>query len=87
MTPFGFKLRDGKQLLGVGLSDLDFYKLKAGEPLVLDLGDVGVGLWHKEADGTRTFLQPRDSQIVVMLGDTHEEIGQLLRVKMPPKAD
>jgi len=85
MTPFAFKLRDGSQLLGLGLSDLDLLKLRAEQPLVLDLGAVGVGLWHKEADGTRTFLQPRDSQVVVMLGDTHEDIGNLLKIKLPPK--
>lgn len=80
MISFAAKLRSGQQFLGIGLSDTDLAALKAGEPVMLDLGRVGVGLWNKEADGSRSFLQPRDSHILLIPGDSPEEVGAFLRV-------
>jgi hypothetical protein len=79
---FSAKLRSGQQFLGLGLSDEDIARLKVGEPVVLDLSSVGVGLWIKSEDGSRTFLQPRDSNVLVMAGDTAEDVGELLRVDL-----
>jgi hypothetical protein len=83
MTPFSAKLRDGGSFLGLGLSEADFLRLKGGAPVIVDLGSIGVGLWHKDADGKRSFLQPRDSKIVLIPGDTREDIGEFLRVDLP----
>ena len=83
MKPFAAKLRSGEDFLGLGLSDADFLRLKMGEPVTVDLGQVGVGLWSKEADGSRTFTQPRDSKIVIIPGDTNEDIGEFLHVDLP----
>lgn len=82
MISFAAKLRSGQQFLGIGLSEIDLLKLKAGEQIVLDLASVGVGLWVKEADGSRTFLQPRDSHVLLMAGDSPEDVGALLRVDL-----
>ena len=82
MTPFAAKLRAGGQILGIGLSEIDLLCLRSGKPVVLDLDSVGVGLWVRKADGSREFLQPRDSNIVLMAGDTTEEIGQFLQVNL-----
>ena len=82
MKPFAAKLRTGGRILGIGLSDIDLLRIKSGFPVVLDLDSVGVGLWVRQADGTREFLQPRDSNIVVSAGDTNEAIGALLQVNL-----
>lgn len=82
MISFAAKLRSGQQFLGLGLSDTDLLKLKAGEHIALDLASVGVGLWVKEPDGSRTFLQPRDSHVLIMAGDSPEDIGALLQVDL-----
>jgi hypothetical protein len=79
---FAAKLRSGQQFLGLGLSDMDIVKLKSGQPVTLDLASIGVGLWIQGADGTRTFLQPRDSHILVMCGDQPEDVGELLSVDL-----
>jgi hypothetical protein len=82
MISFAAKLRDGQRFLGLGLSDVDLLSLKSGKPVVLDLASCGVGLWVKEADGSRTFLQPRDSNVLLMAADSTEDIGALLKVDM-----
>ena len=50
--------------------------------MVIDLSSIGVGIWFREADGSRTFLQPRDSNVLVMCGDEAEDIGELLSVDL-----
>ena len=83
MKPFAAKLRDGSShFLGLGLSNQDIFRLKAGEHVVVDLASIGVGLWVKEADGSRTFIQPRDSKVAVIAGDSTDEIGEFLRVDL-----
>jgi hypothetical protein len=82
MIPFAAKLRSGQQFLGLGLSDQDLLSLKAGKPVVIDLASAGVGLWAQDSDGSRVFLQPRNSRVLVMAGDTQEDIGELLRVDL-----
>jgi hypothetical protein len=81
--PFAAKLRNGESFLGLGIGDDDFIKIKTGHPIVIDLSSVGVGLWVKEADGSRSFVQPRDSKIVLIAGDTTEDISEFLRVDLP----
>lgn len=83
MTPFAAKLASGETFLGLGLSDQDLMRLKAGEPVVVSLESVGVGHWVKEADGSRNFIQPRESKIVLIAGDSREEIGEFLHVELP----
>jgi hypothetical protein len=83
VTPFAAKLRDGSQFLGLGLSDLDLLRLKTGDPVTIDLSSIGVGIWVKEADGSRSFIQPRESKVVVIAGDSTEDIGTFLNVDLP----
>ena len=83
MIKFAAKSHSGQQVLGIGLGDIDLMKLKLGEPVALSLDSVRVGLWVKNDDGTRSFLQPRDCQVIIFPGDQPEDIGQLLGVKMP----
>lgn len=83
MKPFAAKLKTGQEFLGIGLSNQDFYLLKAGDALVLDLSSVGVGLWFKDNEGKRTFVQPRESKIVVIPGDTTDDIGAFLNISLP----
>jgi len=83
VTPFAAKLRSGESFLGFGLSQEDFIKLRAGGYIEVDLDSVGVGLWSKGADGSRTFMQPRDSKILLIPGDTNEDIGEFLNVDLP----
>ena len=49
---------------------------------MVDLSSIGVGLWIKEADGSRRFIQPRDSKIVLIAGDTNADIGEFLQVEL-----
>ena len=83
MTPFAAKLRNGDRFLGLGLSNTDLMSLRAGKPVVVDLSSIGVGLWIKGEDGQREFLQPRNSKIVVIAGDSNAEIGEFLKVDLP----
>ncbi len=82
MKPFSAKLRSGDRILGVGLSDLEILKMRNGDPVVLDLDSCGVGLWFRKPDGSREFIQPRDSTLVILAGDTNEDIGALLQVNL-----
>jgi len=79
---FAAKLRNNQQFLGIGLSEIDLSRLRAGQPVILDLSSVGVGLWVRETDGSRTFLQPRESNVLVMAGDSAAEVGELLQVDL-----
>lgn len=83
MKPFAVKYPDGRRQLGVGLSQEELDRLKDGKPITFDLQSVGVGFWVKEADGSRQFLQPRHSNVVLTLGDTAEEVGRFLQVDLP----
>jgi hypothetical protein len=82
VKPFAAKLRSGQQMLGIVLTEADIESLQRGEPVVVDLASVGVGLWNKEADGSRSFLQPRDSNVLVMAGESNADIGELLQVNL-----
>lgn len=83
MIKFAAKSGAGQQILGIGLGEVDLMKLKLGEPVALSLDSVHVGLWVKNEDGTRSFLQPRDCQVVIFPGDQPEDVGQLLGIDMP----
>lgn len=83
MKPFAAKLKSGQEFLGLGLSDQDLFQLRTGEAVVLDLSSIDVGLWFKDADGKRTFVQPRESRIVLIPGDTVDDIGGFLNVRLP----
>jgi hypothetical protein len=85
VKPFSARIKDageGKSLLGLGLSAEEVAQLQAGQALVVDLSSCGVGLWSKDGDA-RAFSQPRDSKVVLILGDTKEAIGKFLRVELP----
>lgn len=82
MTPFAAKLRNGDSFLGLGLSEVELLRLKSGGHTVVNLDSIGVGLWIKESDGSRRFIQPRDSKIVLIAGDTNADIGEFLRIEL-----
>lgn len=83
MKPFAVKLKDESHLLGLAVSQVEMGELLEGAKLAIDLGSADVGLWFKEADGSRTFIQPRDSKIVVLVANSKEDIGTFLGVKLP----
>jgi hypothetical protein len=83
MKAFAVKFPDGRRQLGVGLSEAEIEGLLRGEVVSFDLGSVGVGIWAKEKDGTRQFIQPRHSNVVVIRGDTASDIGSFLNVEIP----
>lgn len=87
MKPFAVKLRSGEQILGIGLSEIDIMRMRNGDPIVLNLDSCGVGLWVRDEDGSRTFLQPRDSKIVVIAGDTNDDISALLQINLPSEIE
>jgi hypothetical protein len=82
MKPFAAKLASGQQVLGFGLSEDDLAQLREGRPVVVDLSSVGVGIWVKEVDGKRSFLQPANSNVLLMFGDRPEDIGKVLQVDL-----
>ena len=83
MRSFSAKTKSGKEILGIGLNEQDLTNLKSGEHILIDLASVGVGFWVKSDDGGRSFLQPRDSFLLVMQGDSRTNIGDLFGVSLP----
>lgn len=83
MLSFAAKAKTGRYVLGLALSEEDIAALKRGERIEFDLESVNVGLWRKEADGSRTFQQPRDSNVVVIPGDNAADVGEFLGVTLP----
>lgn len=85
MKPFAAKLKDGSHLLGLAVSQDEAEEILShnGARLTIDLESAGIGLWFKEADGSRTFIQPRDSKVVLLIANTKEQIGTFLGVKLP----
>lgn len=86
MLKASIKLHNGKQVLVLGLGDTDIQKLKMGEQVLFDLDSVDVGLWYKAGEGAksrRNFLQPRDSRVMLIAGDTPDALGELLGAEMP----
>ena len=86
MKPFAVKYPDGRRELGIGLSEKEIRDLLDGDTTVvrLDLQSVGVGFWMKEADGSRQFIQPRHSNVVLIRGDTTEEVGRFVEASLTP---
>jgi hypothetical protein len=82
MKPFAVSLQGEKSLLGFGLSAEDLQVLKDGGHVTVHLDSVGVGLWETSPDGGRRFIQPRNSRIVVIVGDSKEEIGRFLKIDL-----
>jgi hypothetical protein len=82
MKPFAAKLRNGQQFLGIALSTEDILQVKAGNHVSLDLSSIGVGLWIMDPDGKRHFLQPRDSHVLVIAGDSKEDVAEFLNVPL-----
>lgn len=83
MKPFAAKLKDGTHFVGLALDQDEVASLSVDGKIEFDLGSVGVGFWFKEADGSRSFIQPRDSKVVLLRAETNEEIGTFLGVKLP----
>jgi len=82
MVKFTAKTRDGAQIIGFGLSRTNLEKLAKGEPIFFDLDEVKLGFWHQE-NGQREFLQPKNSNVLIMFGETEQDIGRVLGVEMP----
>lgn len=90
MKPFAAKLKNGNYLLGLGLSSEEIERLRVHSEAdvdlgsaVVDLGAIGVGLWFAEADGSRSFIQPRDSKVVLIAGDSKDAVGKFLKLAIP----
>jgi hypothetical protein len=83
MKPFAVKLKDESHLLGLAVSQAEVGELLEGAKLAIDLSSVDVGLWFKDSEGGRTFIQPRDSRIVLIVANSKEDIGTFLGVKLP----
>ena len=82
MIPFSVKFNSGDQLLGLGLSEEDLETISK-KAIIVDLASIGVGLWFRDAAGARQFIQPRNSKILVTLGDNKAAISKLLDVDLP----
>lgn len=83
MIPFAAKLRSGQHALGGGLSETDLARLRVGESVEVTLENSGVGIWWRENDGSRTFVQPRNVTLVVIAGDQKEDVFAFLKVGAP----
>lgn len=80
MIPFAAKMKSGQHALGVGLSTTDLARLRVGEGVEVTLENTGVGLWWRENDGARTFVQPRNVVLVVIPGDNKDDVFAYLKV-------
>lgn len=76
MISFSVKTGDGKETLGIALSQDDIDRLVKGKSIVASAESASLGIWFKDND-RRVFLQPRDSLVVVVPADSKEEIGGL----------
>jgi len=83
MIPFSTKLKSGQTFLGICISPDDIRKLAEGNELVIDLASADIGLWTRNPDSSRNFIQPRESKVVLIPGDSRDDIGSFLRVKLP----
>lgn len=83
MINYALQLKDGNEVLGFGFSEQDIEVLQNGGTLQLDLGSVSVGLWRKELDGKRSFIQPRNSTVVFSLANSREDVSKLIGVEIP----
>jgi len=87
MISFSIKTKAGREVLGIALGAEDIAHLQKGAKILFDLDSVNVGLWRKEADGSRSFLQPRESQVFLVAGETTEEIGEAIGVSSLPSLE
>lgn len=83
MTPFGAKLGSGEHLLGFAVSETDLQRLGVGESVQITLESTGIGLWWKERDGTRVFIQPRQATVLLIPGEDKNDVFAFLNVKGP----
>lgn len=83
MKPFAAKLASDQQFLGIGLSTEDMLRIKSGQAVGVDLASIGVGLWFKDEEGKRHFIQPRESRVVIIPGDRREDLAAFLQVSLP----
>ena len=86
MRRFSAKTQDGRQIVGLALSQAEIDVLVKGEQLVVDLGQAHAGLWTKNAEGGREFTQPRNSYVMLLGKDDQETISDALGVDFPTKA-
>ncbi len=87
MRKFSAKTKDGRQIIGLALTQPEIAVLVQGEQLVLDLGQAHAGLWTKNSEGQREFTQPRDSFIMLLGKDDDETISNALGVEFPSRED
>lgn len=87
MINFAIKTTAGREVLGLALSDEDLETVANEGKVVFDLESVGVGFWRREPDGSRVFMQPRDSQVLIFKAETIEEIGEVIGVELPSKEE
>lgn len=83
MINFALKTNRGKEVLGIAIDKADIEVLQNGGKLVFDLDSVQVGFWRKELDGSRKFMQPRDSQVLILSADSTEQIGEAIGLELP----
>ena len=82
MINLSMTLGDGKEMLSLALSDDDIEALKQGKNIVIRLTDVGIGFWRTGQDGSRSFIQPRDSRVVLLNANSMIETGDSLGLNL-----
>lgn len=87
MINFSIKTKDGHEVLGIALNNDDIDGLRNQDHIVTDLSAVNVGLWRKESDGRRTFIQPDQSRLVVINAGSMEEIGKIFGIELPSREE
>jgi len=79
MRAFSIKLADGETLIGLMLGDTDLSSIRNGHPISCTLEGTDTGIWMKDQDGQRRFLQPRNSKVILIEGETAEDIGRVFK--------
>lgn len=87
MRRFSAKTKDGRQIVGLALSQSEIAVLVQGEQLVVDLQQAHTGLWTRNSEGTREFTQPHASFIMLLGKDDEATISNALGVDFPSREE
>jgi len=87
MRRFSAKTQDGRQIIGLALTQSEIAVLVQGEQLVIDLEQAHAGLWTRNSEGKREFTQPRNSFIMMLGKDDEATISKALGVDFPSREE